>query len=224
MGDFSVGAENKRLCPELEVNMGKFLQINLNHCRGAQDILLNQVGAWGVDVVMISEPYAVSKRGESRDGSWFGSEDEAAAILFSNSVRTPRHRELSRGEGFVLVRWGNAVLVSAYALPNRPVDQFENFLHALAREIDRFGGGGPVPLSSAATSTRNTFRGRDTRTTRAAYSSRSGSFRVISPCVTRGKRKLACKPPAGPRFISRFLLSRPRRGSPAGSYFPISSL
>ena len=97
------------------------------------------MGTWGVDVVMISELYAVPKRGESCNGSWFGSEDGAAAILFSSRVRTPRPRELSRGEGFVLVGWGNAVLVSVYASPNRPVSQFENPLHALAREIDRFG-------------------------------------------------------------------------------------
>ena len=99
-----------------------------------------QLHSCGVDAVMISEPYAVPKRGESRDGSWFGSEDGAAAPLFLNSVRTPRPRELSRGRGFVLVGWGNAILVSAYASPNRSVSQFENFLHALAREIDRFGG------------------------------------------------------------------------------------
>ena len=133
-------AENERLCPEFDVNMAKFLQVNLNHCRRAQDLLLNQVGSWGVDIVMISEPYTVSKRGESRDGFWFDSEDGAAAILFLNLVRTPRPRELSRGEGFVLIGWGNVVLVSAYASPNLPVGQFENFLHALTREIDRFRG------------------------------------------------------------------------------------
>ena len=139
-------AENERLCPEFDVSMAKFLRVNLNHCRGAQDLLLNQVGACEVDVIMISEPYVVPKRGDSRDGFWFRSED--GAILFSNSGRTPRPQELSREKDFVLVGWGNAVLVSAYASPNRPVGQFENFLHALAREIDRFGGDS-VPLSSA---------------------------------------------------------------------------
>ena len=84
------------------MNMGKFLQVNLNHCRGAQDLLLNQVGAWGVDVVMISEPYAVPKRGESRDGSWFGSEDGAAAILIELGSCAEASRAVT-GENFVLV-------------------------------------------------------------------------------------------------------------------------
>ena len=33
--------ENERLCP-------KFLQVNLNRCRSAQDLLLNRVSAWGI--------------------------------------------------------------------------------------------------------------------------------------------------------------------------------
>ena len=159
------------------MNMGKFLQVNLNHCRGAQDLLLNQVGAWGVDVVMISEPYAVPKRGESRDGSWFGSEDGAATLLFSNSVRRPRHRELSEGEGFVLVGWGNAVLVSAYASPNRPVTQFENFLHALEREIDRFAGSRPSLVCGD-------FNAKYVSWSRNSLRS---SARAISSCMTGGE-------------------------------------
>ena len=136
---------------------------------------------------MISAPYAVPKRGESRDGSWFGSEDGAAAILFSNSVRTPRPREAREGSF-----WSDGETRFWCLLTRRRIVPSASSKISCTRSRGRSigSGGSPVPLSSAVTSTQNMFRGRDTRTTRAADSSRSGSTRVVSSCGTRGGQNL----------------------------------
>ncbi|EEB17940.1 endonuclease/reverse transcriptase, putative [Pediculus humanus corporis] len=128
--------------------MGKFLQINLNRCKGAQDLLLNLIGMWGVEIAMISEPHDVpSGGGGCRAGAWFVSEDGGAAIFFSSSAPGPRPRELSRGVDFVFAGWGNSVLVSVYASPNRPLRVFEDQLRAISRKLDRFGNSRPILVS-----------------------------------------------------------------------------
>jgi len=56
--------------PRMEV-----IQINLNHCRAGQDLLLQSVREWKADLAVISEPYKVKD-----DGDWVTDTSGKAAI------------------------------------------------------------------------------------------------------------------------------------------------
>ena len=129
--------------------MGRFLQVNLNKCKGAQDLLLNLIGMWGVEIAMIPAHHVVPL-GEGVVALALGSYPRPRirpSIFFSSSAPGPRPRKLSRGEDFVIAGWGNSVLVSVYASPNRPLRAFEDLLRAIARELDRFGNTRPILMS-----------------------------------------------------------------------------
>ena len=128
-----------------------------------------------------------------------GSDPRTARPRYYSRTRFERRGlESCPGErGFVLVGWGNAVLVSAYASPNRSVSQFENFLHAIAREIDRFGG------ESRSTLVCGDFNAKHVSWSGYANNARGRLLKEWFDSrrfVVRNKRgaKLVCGPPSNP--------------------------
>lgn len=55
--------------------MIRFLQINLNHCRAAQDLLLQEEKSRRIDISILSEPYSIPD-----DPTWCSSGNQKAAI------------------------------------------------------------------------------------------------------------------------------------------------
>jgi len=62
--------KSRSQAPRMEV-----IQINLNHCRAAQDLLLQSVRVCKADLAVISEPYKVKD-----DGDWITDTSGKAAI------------------------------------------------------------------------------------------------------------------------------------------------
>lgn len=104
----------------------KILQANINHSAAAQDLLIQTMAEWAIQVAVVSEPYYVP----SRD-NWVGDESGTAAIVTSISVGTPPPVPIKRGPGYVAVRWREIILVGIYFSPNRPLCEFEAFLDDL---------------------------------------------------------------------------------------------
>lgn len=57
------------------------VQINLNHCWGAHDMLQNYMKEKDIDVAMVKEPVWIP------EGNWIGSGNKSAAIHWTNKVR-----------------------------------------------------------------------------------------------------------------------------------------
>ncbi|KAM3958882.1 putative 115 kDa protein in type-1 retrotransposable element R1DM [Aphomia sociella] len=112
----------------------RFLQTNLNHCARAQDLLMQSVAQWKIDVVVAAEPYRVPDR-----GNWFGDSVGLVAVFVpggTHGMPSPLG-VLSRGEGYVVVEIGETVVAGVYFSPNRSRSDFESFLDGLGSVLSR---------------------------------------------------------------------------------------
>ncbi|XP_039761464.1 uncharacterized protein LOC120634755 [Pararge aegeria] len=95
------------------------LQANLNHCAGAQDLLLQSAAGWSVDLVVACEPYYVPTQER-----WVGDMCGSVVIVAANGASPPLS-PLERGPGFVVVGWGPYTVVGLYFSSNRTLAEFE---------------------------------------------------------------------------------------------------
>lgn len=110
--------------------MFKFLQVNLNHCKVAQDLLRQYLFEQKVDVAVVSEPYSVP----SDSSSWLASSGtrRAAIWLVGEGLAV---NNIHQGPEFITV-WLNGVQIfSCYASPNCTGVEFSNFLQRLEDRI-----------------------------------------------------------------------------------------
>ncbi|XP_076384054.1 uncharacterized protein LOC117221530 [Megalopta genalis] len=102
------------------------LQINLNHCRLAHDLLQQNAVDWEIDVVIISEPWRILS-------DWFGTGDGRAAIWITERAarRLTPVQLLASADGYVAVRISDITVVSCYYSPNIRLGAFETHLQHL---------------------------------------------------------------------------------------------
>lgn len=89
----------------------RVLQINLNHCRAAQDMMMQVARDRVIDLLVVSEPY-LTKGG----GRWFCSRDRKAGIVIINRNVTAARPK--KGKGSVALVIGDARVISVYVSPN----------------------------------------------------------------------------------------------------------
>ena len=108
----------------------KLLQVNLNHCRDAQDLLMQTIAQDKIDVAIISEPYGV-------DGNlrWLRSKDGKAAIGITDKAK--RIKRTIKGNCYVGVEIGDAIIISVYVSPNGTERDLGNVLDDIERTIRR---------------------------------------------------------------------------------------
>ncbi|XP_029177062.1 uncharacterized protein LOC114945136 [Nylanderia fulva] len=100
------------------------MQANLNHCAAAQDLLVASAARWGVDLVVIAEPYSIPPSAvSSRCGS--------AVILAPSRLPGTSFERLAAGEGWAAARWGELTVVSCYISPGHKRPVFERILGAI---------------------------------------------------------------------------------------------
>lgn len=104
------------------------LQQNANHCRAAQDLLVQASAEWLADLVVVAEPY-------SAQGSWFSDLDGSVAVFRRPSSSSPVLASYARGHGFVSVVWGEIIVVGIYCSPNHQLPTFEGLLNALSTVV-----------------------------------------------------------------------------------------
>lgn len=93
--------------------MIKFVQVNLNHCKVAQDLLRQFAAESKADVVLVSDPHATS----SDCSSWLVSSGTRRAVIWLASSGVTVTRVHSDPE-FVSARFNGTYVFSFYASPN----------------------------------------------------------------------------------------------------------
>jgi len=94
--------------------MIKFIQVNLNHCKVAQDLLRQYVAKQSIEVVLITDPYAVPEGSTS----WFTSFGSCRAAIWLASSRVTA-AEVYRDLEFVSACLNGVQIFSCYASPNK---------------------------------------------------------------------------------------------------------
>lgn len=106
------------------------IQINLNHCESAQDLLWQNIAEACCDVAIISEPYRVP----SNNGNWVADKANIAAICVCGKY--PIQDIISNCmEGFVIVKINGVYFCSCYAPPRWTISEYEEMLDNLTREL-----------------------------------------------------------------------------------------
>ncbi|XP_026327594.1 uncharacterized protein LOC113235887 [Hyposmocoma kahamanoa] len=116
------------LMDRLELN---FLQVNPNHCARAQDLFVQSMPQWSVDVAVAADPYYVP-----RHSNWAGDMDGVVVIVTPSAAPPLVVKE--RGAGYVVAVCGGGVaVVGVYFSLNRPMAEFEPFLLRLSSVVRR---------------------------------------------------------------------------------------
>ncbi|CAH2088396.1 unnamed protein product [Euphydryas editha] len=108
-----------------------FLQANLNHCARAQDLLMQSLAQWQIDLAVACEPYWVPP-----EPNWQGDLDGTVALIRGDTAG-PSLTFVERGSGYVVVAWGEYVVVGVYFSPNRGLAEFETFLDTVRAAVCR---------------------------------------------------------------------------------------
>lgn len=105
----------------------RVIQLNLNHCEAAQDLLAQTVRERNVDVVLISEPYRISQ-----NGAWISDTSKKSAIW---SCGTIAYQNMDTSfTGFVRAELNGVNFYSCYAPPSWTHAEFQNMLDELAAD------------------------------------------------------------------------------------------
>ena len=101
----------------------RFLQGNINHCARAQDLLIQSMAQWSIDITVVAEPYFIPIRDD-----WAGDQNGTVAIVSRVAAGAPPLRQVIRGSGFVASLVGDFVVIGVYFSPNRSLSEFERLL------------------------------------------------------------------------------------------------
>lgn len=118
--------------------MTKFIQANLNHCRVAQDLLIQYMVEQKVDVALVSDPHRIDS-----PGSWHADCGQGRAAIYIPSGKVTIGNVI-RDTEFVAVRINGIQVYSCYASPNRPHAQYERFIRRLETSVRPISPGTPV--------------------------------------------------------------------------------
>lgn len=117
--------------------MMRVVQINLNHCEAAQDVLQQTIRDERADVVIISEPYKVPD-----SPVWTHDKVKQAAIWTCG--RLAFQETYTNMEGFVRAKINGVHLYSCYARPSWTQREFEDMIDALIADAQ---GRSPVIIA-----------------------------------------------------------------------------
>ncbi|XP_025405681.1 uncharacterized protein LOC112679947 [Sipha flava] len=108
----------------------RVLQVNLNHCWTAQQLLAQTILERNVDVVIASDHY----RGFDDDPRWFEIVDRKCGVLVTrrSSVLIT---EKGAGTGFAWAKVSESVFYCCYCTPNCSLQEFDEFLNGLEGSV-----------------------------------------------------------------------------------------
>lgn len=110
----------------------RLLQLNLNNCEVAQDLLRQTVAEKQIDVAIVSEYY---RRGE--DCTWVADTTDKAAIWACG--RFPVQEVVARGAaGYVAARLGGVYVFSCYAPPSMDLYEFQRLMAKIADDARKY--------------------------------------------------------------------------------------
>ncbi|XP_025261901.1 uncharacterized protein LOC112637121 [Camponotus floridanus] len=98
----------------------------------AQDLLLQTLAEWSIDLAVVAEPYHVPAK-----SCWIGDVDGLVTIISRGGQNALPLTLIGRGGGHVTAKWGEIVVVGVYFSPNRDLTQFREYLDRVASSIRR---------------------------------------------------------------------------------------
>lgn len=98
----------------------KVLQGNINHSARAQDLLVQSMAEWLIDIAVVAEPYFVPPR-----DNWVGDMDGLVMIVTQAGLPI---KKVIKGRGCVAVVSGGIAYIGVYFSPNRQFAEFEVWL------------------------------------------------------------------------------------------------
>lgn len=101
-----------------------FIQFNMNHSPGAQDLVLQFMKDQSIDIGCFSEVRYVP----DKDPNWFCSDNEKAAIYCNNSVVRRDIRFVASSRDWVCVKLRDIFIISCYLSPNEGMARFKQSL------------------------------------------------------------------------------------------------
>ncbi|KAH8292681.1 hypothetical protein KR054_002019, partial [Drosophila jambulina] len=104
------------------------VQINLNHCASAHDLLAQAVQECGAVLVAISEPYGVYV------GPNWVTDSSGKAALWSCGSAPKRWTDVLPERGFVRAKTGDWWIYSVYLAPSLSLSEFEEAIDRLAAD------------------------------------------------------------------------------------------
>lgn len=114
------------------------IQLNLNHCDTAQQLLFQTVVEKKCDIALLSEPYQVPEGNRN----WLSDPPKAAAIWVTGQF--PIQELVAAEEGFVIAKVNGVFYCSCYAPPRWSIDRFDRMLDRLT---DALTGKTPVVVA-----------------------------------------------------------------------------
>ena len=110
--------------------MTQVVQLNLNHCDTAQQLLYQSAAEWKVDVAILADPYRVP----SGNGNWVADKSHTAAIWTTG--RYPVQEIVSASEeGFVIARINGVYFCGCYAPPRWSTEQFSQKVDLMVSKL-----------------------------------------------------------------------------------------
>jgi Leucine-rich repeat (LRR) protein len=86
------------------------LQLNVNHSAAAQDLLMQSMAEWLIDLAVVTEPYRVLTDRQT----WAGDANGLVAIISGTGHGPLPFSSLEKGRGFVIALWREILVVGAY--------------------------------------------------------------------------------------------------------------
>ncbi|KAH8321102.1 hypothetical protein KR059_005273, partial [Drosophila kikkawai] len=106
----------------------RVLQLNLNHCRSAQDLLTQTVSEQNIDVAILSEPYRPKP-----EGVWQQSTNGRAAIW--SCGQPPCHlAQRATRPGYARAKFQGTTIYSCYLAPSLHTDEFREIVQEIAQD------------------------------------------------------------------------------------------
>ena len=105
----------------------KVIQINLNHCEAAHDLLIQTARTEKADVVLISDPYKTPK-----SNNWIHDKDKLASIWISG--RYAFQSSCNNKKGFVRAKINGVNFYSCYAPPRFSSEEFQSLLDEITND------------------------------------------------------------------------------------------
>ncbi|XP_041451716.1 uncharacterized protein LOC121405175 [Drosophila obscura] len=107
----------------------RLIQLNLNHCRAAQDLLKQTVRERGSEVAILSEPYRVPSCSD------WATDRSGRATLWTCGVETPQSCDIKSADGFVRGKVGGKWVYSCYLAPSLPLETFSRIIDELIGDL-----------------------------------------------------------------------------------------
>lgn len=108
---------------------GHIIQANVNHSASAQDLLLQAMAEHGTGLAVIAEPYRIPQLNCCGDSTGM------AAIIRAGKNDSPAITTITKGQGYVIVQWGEMYIAGLYASPNAPLSSLQAMLDDMRNKI-----------------------------------------------------------------------------------------